>query len=245
MRKAARARKKELNRSASGRRLHAVRPSLWKQIRTYGGEKVHWQIKVACAVAYSPTFMSSCWPGVSLCPFVCCRVAVGCAGNLFKCKCLRARVNSAQYDPSASGSGSAQASDGTLATASSDPLPKEGSGSLQDVVRNLPGKSRVTPATEATDEISPTTRDLRSRARARGAIPLEVVFGVSSQHDVRVCVHFVVTVIAMPSDRGAVHYALFAWYLCCNVGGTRHPWRELAPQAERCARGAAIAIPPV
>jgi hypothetical protein len=51
MRKAARARKKELNRSASGRRLHAVRPSLWKQIRTYGGEKVHWQIKVACAVA--------------------------------------------------------------------------------------------------------------------------------------------------------------------------------------------------
>ncbi len=122
----------------------------------------------------------------------CCRVAVCRVGNIFKCKCLRARYNRAQYDPSASGSGSTQleVGDGTLATTSSYPLPKEGSGSLQDAVQSLPGNVRVIPATETTDEISPTTRDLHSRGRARGAItamPLEVVSRVSSQHDVRVC----------------------------------------------------------
>ena len=158
---------------------------------------------------------------------------------------MRARDKGSQYLTRVRGSGSTQAGDGTLATASSYPLPKDGSSSLQDAVQSLPGKSRVIPATETTDEISSTTRDLHrlhSRARARGAIPLEVVSGVSSQHDVRLCT-FTVPVIAMPSESRCCCTACLA---CVpGVGGTRHPWRELAPQAERCARGAAIAIPPV
>jgi hypothetical protein len=57
MRKAAQARKKELKCSASGPGLHAVRPSLWKQIRTYSGRKA--QIKVALCSGLLPRLIST------------------------------------------------------------------------------------------------------------------------------------------------------------------------------------------
>lgn len=93
-------------------------------------------------------------------------------GYLVTCKCLRKQQSKgAEYDATTSGGGDLQ-DRGPLASAATTELPNQQQhGKLHDVVQSLvPAKSRVTPAHEAADELSPTARDVHSRGRARGNV---------------------------------------------------------------------------